>query len=247
MPSRAWNCTRTQIEEFAAFARNLARPLLGTNTDPRQRATNVRLLLVANPQQAWDLAKMVSAETPQVIEGVPNGSVKQSKLNWRVEAVPAWNDDAVYYRLKQLENQTLPDHPEVCAEVLEATMGFGGELAKLLRASTRRDAVAEAKAEIGRRVASSREAFYSAIGWSGAIEPQQTHAAEVLLSLLDGEKRSEETITSWAKDCNVTPAMVLYMRWMGLLQDGDGGTWRVPAMYKALIAPADGAKQDKAA
>ena len=60
----------------------------------------------------------------------------------------------------------------------------------------------------------------------------------MLLSLLDGEKRSEEVIVGWAKDCNVSPAMVTYMRWMGLLQDGDGGTWRVPALYKALIAPA---------
>lgn len=236
VPSRAWNCTRTQIDEFAAFARNLARPLLGTNTDPRQRATNVRLLLVANSQQAWELAKMVTAEAPQVIECASNGSFKHAKLNWRVEAVPAWNDDAVYYRLKQLENQTLPDHPEVCAEVLEATMGFGGELAKLLRASTRREAVTEAKADIARRIAPNREVFYSTIGWSGAIDAQQTRAAEMLLSLLDGEKRSEEVLHALAADYSVSPAMVLYMRWMGLLQDGDGGTWRVPALYKALIA-----------
>lgn len=240
VPSRAWHCTKPQIEEFAAFARNLARPLIGLPAEQRQRATNVRLMLVANPQQAWELAKMVNVEAPDVVvvEGVPNGSFKHAKLNWRVEAVPAWNDDAVYYRLKQLENQTLPDHPEVCAEVLEATMGFGGELAKMLRASTRREGVTEAKNEIRRRVAASRETFYAAIGWSQAIDPQQTRAAEVLLSLLDGEKRSEEVIVGWAKDCNVSPAMVTYMRWMGLLQDGDGGTWRVPALYKALIAPA---------
>ena len=238
VPSRAWQCTKTQIDEFAAFARNLARPLIGLPAEQRQRATNVRLMLVANPQQAWELAKMVNVEAPGMVEGVPNGSFKHAKLSWRVEAVPAWNDDAVYYRLKQLENQTLPDHPEVCAEVLEATMGFGGELAKMLRASTRREGVSEAKNEIRRRVAASRETFYAAIGWSQAIDPQQTRAAEVLLSLLDGEKRSEEVIVGWAKDCNVSQAMVTYMRWMGLLQDGDGGTWRVPALYKALIAPA---------
>lgn len=239
VPSRAWHCTKPQIEEFAAFARNLARPLIGLPAEQRQRATNVRLMLVANPQQAWELAKMVNVEAPDVVavEGVPNGSLKHAKLNWRVEAVPAWNDDAVYYRLKQLESQTLPDNPEVCAEVLEATMGFGSELAKMLRASTRREGVAEAKNEIRRRVAASRETFYAAIGWSPTIDAQQTRAAEVLLSLLDGEKRSEEVIVGWAKDCNVSPAMVIYMRWMGLLQDGDGGTWRVPALYKALIAP----------
>jgi hypothetical protein len=31
--------------------------------------------------------------------------------------------------------------------------------------------------------------------------------------------------------------MVTFMRWMGLLQEGANGTWRVPALYKALIAP----------
>ena len=245
VPSRAWHCTKLQIEEFAAFARNLARPLIGLPAEQRQRATNVRLMLVANPQQAWELAKMVTVESRELSEGVPNGSFKHSKLNWRVEAVPAWNDDAVYYRLKQLENQTLPDNPKVCAEVLEATMGFGSELAKMLRASTRREGVAEAKNEIRRRLAASRETFYSAIGWSPTIDAQQTRAAEVLLSLLDGEKRSEEVIVGWAKDCNVSPAMVIYVRWMGLLQDGDGGTWRVPALYKALIAPPAGVGTNK--
>ena len=67
----------------------------------------------------------------------------------------------------------------------------------------------------------------------------------MLLSLLDGEKRSEEVIVGWAKDCSVSPAMVIYMRWMGLLQDGDGGTWRVPALYKALIAPPAGVGTNK--
>lgn len=238
VPSRAWHCTKPQIEEFAAFARNLARPLIGLPAEQRHRATNVRLMLVANPQQAWELAKIVTAESPELIEGVPNGSFKHAKLNWRVEAVPAWNDDAVYYRLKQLENQTLPDNPEACAEVLEAAMGFGSELAKMLRASTRREGVAEAKNEIRRRVVASRETFYAAIGWSPTIDAQQTRAAEVLLSLLDGEKRSEEVVMAWARDCNVTPAMATYMRWMGLLQDGDNGTWRVPALFRALIAPA---------
>jgi len=237
VPSRAWHCTKPQIEEFAGFARNLARPLIGLPAEQRQRATNVRLVLVANPQQAWELAKMVTDEALEPIEGVSNGSFKHAKFNWRVEAVPAWNDDAVYYRLKQLENQTLPDNPEVCSEVLGATMGFGSELAKMLRASTRREGVAEAKNEIRRRVAASRETFYAAIGWSPTIDPQQTRAGEVLLSLLDGEKRSEEVLTAWAKDCNVTPAMVTYLRWMGLLQDGDNGTWRVPALFKALIVP----------
>jgi hypothetical protein len=250
VPSRAWQCTKNQIEEFAAFSRNLARPLIGLPAEQRQRATNVRLLLVANPEQAWELAKMVNVEAPEANEGGPlasNGSFRLAQLNWRVEAVPAWNDDAVYYRLKQLENETLPDHPEVCAEVLEATMGFGGELAKMLRASTRREGVADARNEIGRRVASSRETFYAAIGWSPAIDPQQTRAAEALLSLLDGERRSEEIIVACAKDCSVSSAMVTYMRWMGLLQDGEGGTWRVPALYKALIAPpADGASNKTA-
>jgi hypothetical protein len=180
---------------------------------------------------------MMNVEASEAIEDAPNGSFRPAKLNWRVEAVPAWNDDAVYYRLKQLENQTLPEHPEVCAEVLEATMAFGGELAKMLRGSTRREGVADAKNEIRRRVAASRETFYATIGWSPTIDPQQTRAAEVLLSLLDGEKRSEEVVAACAKDCNVSPAMVTYMRWMGLLQDGEGGTWRVPALYKALIGP----------
>ncbi len=233
VPSRAWN--RSQIGDYAAFANSLARPLITVGQG--QRATNVRLLLVANPQQAWDLAQMVHVTGDVAADGVASGSFKPAKLNWRVDAVPAWNDDAVYYRLKQLENQALPDHPEVCTELLDAAMGFGGELAKLLRASTTRDALPKAREEIRLRLTANRDAFYTAIGWPTSIDPQLTKRAEDLLTVIDGEKRSEDVLNAWAQDCSVSPAMGTFMRWMGLLQEGANGTWRVPALYKALIAP----------
>lgn len=230
--SRAWNLS--QMGDYASFASSMSRPLL--SPDQRQRATNVRLMLLANPQQAWELAQMVQ----KGVQADVLGAARPVSPNWRVQAVPAWNDDAVYYRLKQLENQALPDQPDVCAEVLETTMGFGSELAKLLRSSTTREGVKEAKDEIRRRVAPTRTGFYAAIGWPSSIDAKLTKLTEDLLIMLDGEKRSDEDLMSWTQELGVHPAIVTYVRWMGLLQEGDGGTWRVPALYKALIAPTSG-------
>jgi hypothetical protein len=222
VPSRAWN--KSQIGDYAAFANSLARPLL--TLDQRQRATNVRLVLIANPQQAWELAQLVHAA------GIKRG--------WGVEAVPPWNDDAVYYRLKQVENQALPDHPDACAHILEGTLGFGREISKLLRAGLTFEGIAQARDELVRRIASNRTAFYDAIGWPGSLDATDIRHAEELLALLDGEKRSESAAISLAADCGVSPPLLTFLRWMGLLQDAGDGTWRVPIIYKALITPPPG-------
>lgn len=228
VPSRAWKVS--QIDDYAALAKSVPRSVGAS--DARQNAINVRLMLIANPNQAWEVAQRMFAPRD---DATSPGTVQDG---WRVEAVPAWNDDAVYYRLKQVENQTLPDHPVACSDILDATLGFGGEIGKLLRASLTLDRVAKARVEITRRIASSRTALYDAIGWPEAVTADDVRRAEDLLLMLDGEKRSESLADSVAYDCGVSPALLEYLRWMGLLQEGGGGTWRVPKIYKALIAPA---------
>jgi hypothetical protein len=231
VPSRSWN--KSQIGDYAAFANSLARPL--TTLDARQPAANVRLMLIASPQQAWELAQMVPTSAGE--SASPNGSVKVSKPGWRVEAVPVWNEDAVYYRLKQVENQALPDHPDACGSILEATLGFGGEISKLLRPSLSFESIARAREETGRRIGSSRSGFYDAIGWPASLSAMDIQHAEELLALLDGELRSDSAAASLAAGCGVHPPLLTFLRWMGLLQEGGDGTWRVPPIYKAIISP----------
>lgn len=234
--SRSWN--KNQIGDYAALANSLARPMI--TMDRRQRTANVRLVLIANPQQAWDLAQLVHNSASDT--DLSNSSVRPVRSSWRVEAVPAWNEDAVYYRLKWVENQTLSDHPDACSHILDATLGFGGEINKLLRASLTFDGIAQAREEITRRIASTRVGFYTAIGWPASLDEIEIQHAEELLALLDGEKRSDSVAASLAADCCVSPPMLTFLRWMGLLQEGGDGTWQVPAVYKSLITAASSTK-----
>jgi hypothetical protein len=235
LPSRSWK--RSEIGDYAALASSLSRPLL--TLDQRQRSVNLRLVLIANPQQAWELAQMLH---PLDAGNDPTpGTVAPPIRGWRVDAVPAWNDDAIYYRLKQVENQALPDHPDACERVLEATLGFGGEINKLLRTGLTFEGLSQCRDEIVRRIASSRAAFYDAIGWPASLDATDIRRTEELLALLDGEVRSEVTATSLAIECGVAPSLLAFVRWMGLLQESGDGTWRVPALYKSLITPAAGA------
>ncbi len=224
---RSWK--KEQIGEYAAFANSLSRPLI--TLDQRQRMANVRLLFMANPQQAWELAQMVHEHEAVALPA--NGYNKVAQRNWRIDPVPAWTEDAVYFRLKQLENDALADQHDVCAKILEATMGFGSEIYRVVRSSLAVDGIDEAKAAARRRLCANRQTFYQAIGWPETIEDEQTRHAEELLALLDGEVRSDTT--SWAKDMNVSQAMMTFIRWMGLLLEAGDGTWRVPTLYKALI------------
>lgn len=226
--SRSWKLS--QLGEYTALANSLARPL--ATVDARQRPSNVRLMLIANPQQALELAQLVHAAAE---DDSPNGSVRISKPGWRVQAVPPWNDDAVYYQLKQVENQVLPDQPNACRRILEATLGFGGELSKLLRSSLSFDGIARAQEEIVRRIAPNRHTFYEAIGWPSSLAEKETHHIEEMLALLDGEKRSDASAASLASACGVTAPQLTFVRWMGLLQESGDGTWCVPSTYKALI------------
>jgi hypothetical protein len=250
VPSRSWKIGH--LGDYTALANSLSRPLI--TVDARQRATNVRLLLVANPQQAWELAQMVHAMGVAGAAGLDlsgstgsNGSIKPVRPGWRVHPVAPWNEDAVYYRLKQLENQTLPDHPDACASILQATMGFGGELSRLLRGSLTFDGIAQAREEVMRRVASSRRVFYDAIGWPVSIGGGDIAHAEELLALLDGESRLKTAVSALAEGCGVSPALLTFLRWMGLLQEGGDGTWRVPQAYKALITVEGAINATKAA
>ncbi len=157
---------------------------------------------------------------------------------WRVEAVPAWNDDAVYYQLKQVENQTLPDHPNAIDRILDATLGFGGEISKLLRASLNFEGIEQARHEIVARIAPSRHTLYEAIGWPSSLSAADTRRVEEMLELLDGEKRAEMPAASAATAYGVPGVLLTFVRWMELLQEGRDGTWRVPAIYKALLQSA---------
>jgi hypothetical protein len=226
---RSWK--KEQIGEYSTFANSLARPLI--TLDQRQRMANVRLLFISNPQQAWDLAQMVHEHDTADLPAY--GSIKVAQRNWRIEPVPSWTEDAVYFRLKHFENQTLLEQHDVCAKILDATLGFGGEINKLVRSGLTVREIEQALENNRQRLCGSREALYQAIGWPETIDVEQTRQAEEFLVLMDGELRNRTG--SWARDMNVPQSMVTFMRWMGLLLEAGDGTWRLPNLYKALISP----------
>lgn len=225
---RSWK--KEQIGEYSNFANSLSRPLI--TVDQRQRMANVRLMFLSNPQQAWELAQMLHEN--DAVDLPAYGSVKVAQRNWRIEPVPTWTEDAVYFRLKHYENPTLLEQHDVCAKVLEATLGFGSEVNKLVRNGLTIHEIDQALEDNRTRLCGSRKAFYQAIGWPETINDAQTRQAEDLLALMDGEPRSKTG--SLAEDFGVPASMVTFMRWMGLLLESGDGTWSLPVLYKSLIS-----------
>ena len=225
---RSWK--KEQIGEYAAFANSLARPTL---TLDQRRMANVRLLFIANPQQAWDLAQMLHEHDTS--RPLAHASSKVAQRNWRIDPVPSWTEDAVYFRLKHFENPTLLEQHDACAKILDATLGFGGEINKLVHRGLTLREIEQALEDNRQRLCGRREAFYTAIGWPETIDPELTRQAEDLLVLMDGELRNKTD--SWHKEMTVPQSMITFMRWMGLLLEAGDGTWRLPVLYKALISP----------
>ena len=232
---RSWK--KEQIGEYSTFANSLARPLV--TLDKHQRMANVRLLFLSNPQQAWELAQMVHEHDADDLPVYR--STKPPQRNWRIEPVPSWTEDAVYFRLKHHENPTLLEHHDVCAKILDATLGFGGKINKLVRSGLTVKEIEQELEDNRHRLCGNREVFYRSIGWPETIDAEQTRQAEDFLVLMDGEARNKTG--SWAKDMGVPSSLVTFMRWMGLLLEAGNGTWRLPTLYKSLISHKQGVKQ----
>lgn len=209
--SNSWKVD--QIPEYAALAQ-------------KAEKSNIRLMLIAQPERAYELAMAMDNGT--LVPSV------DSQHTWRIEAIPPWSEDAIYFQLN--ENVQVAENAAAIDAIKTATCGFGQEVIHLCSGSlTVAKALAlpqERKAVLGKDLA----AFYGAIGMPATFTAEQRKAAESFLSLINGATRQSPEVDETRNDAQITKGMMDFLYWMALLQDGPGATWMIPPIYAELIA-----------
>ena len=211
-----------EIEDYARLAGTLASTTVAEAPDGSVAAVT-RLALIANPARAYELARHLQ-------------SASTSESNWRVVAVPPWTDDAIYCRLERMEKPEIFNNEQARKALLHASCGFGGEIERLCISRLRLEDALRAPDRAQKNLAPDRETFYRKIGLPSAINEQQLKQAESLLEMLDGEVRNAERTEEYRSELDVPPELLLFLQWMGLLQEAPGGSWHVPELYKRLLS-----------
>lgn len=224
LPPRSWRTA--EVESYAALAGSLSNKPTAADPNQRQRLASIRLALIASPDLAWELAQRIYPAGTQVA---------QVTKGWRIEPVPVWSDDAVFFRLDQKQNTTVRDSTPAREALIDATCGFGSELDRLCTAGASIESALKAAEEERNSLASNRATFYAKVGMPQAFSEEDLRETEQLLALIDGECRADDGVEETIRTSKVTKAQFEYFQWMGLLQVRSNGRWKVPTPYKRLI------------
>lgn len=194
-----------------------------TSLATKAAAHRVRLGLLALPQRIYGLCQAIKERA------IPMPTVK---AQWEIVPAPAWSIDAVRFHLA--ENAEVADSTEACAAIIEASCGFGKRIEMICAGRLTRADALNAPAVARKEFAPDLETFYKAIGWP-AIEPEVRGRMEDLLRYLNGEQRGGSYQEASMVDCGLANEDLLFLRLMGLLQEGDDNTWVVPKLYAELL------------
>jgi hypothetical protein len=224
LPPRSWRSA--DVNGYAVLAGSLSSKAASPDPTQRQRLATIRLALIASPDLAWELAQHLFG---------PNSTGSPPPKGWRIEPVPIWGDDAVYYRFEQNQNVSVRDSGPARQALLNATCGFGGELDRLCTGGLSVESALKCEEEAQRLLAPNVATFYGNVGLPQAFVPTNLREIEQLLLLIDGERRSDDGVEEAIRTSSVGKAEFEFFQWMGLLQVQPDGTWHVPALYKRLI------------
>lgn len=199
----------SQIPEFVAAAGKAAKH-------------GIRFLLLGTPERALELS-----------HAIDSGSATMEEGKWRVVHVPEWTNDALFFHLH--ENVEVSENSAALSALRTATCGYTREVLGLC--NNRLSVAAAMKLPDERReaLAPNRSEFYRKIGMPPAIPASRLDAAEQFLAAVSGMKRQSEDVNEWREMLAITDGEMLFLQWMGLLQEGDAGTWHVPALYGDLL------------
>ena len=199
-----------QLEELASIA-------------AKARKVGIRLVLVAPPEDALDIAWQIDAKKLK-----PNGD------GWSIAPIPSWTPDAVFFGLS--ENIKVAEKPEAINAILEATCGFGNDIDRLCRKHVSIDVAMNEPKRVRSDYAASLKTFYDHIGIPETFTAERRNAIELFLPMVDGLQRNAAEVGDYMSETGVTQGEMEFLQWMGLLQDGDNATWKVPTLYNKLIA-----------
>jgi len=224
LPPRSWRSA--EVDGYGVLAGSLSSKSVSPDPTQRQRLATIRLALIASPDHAWELAQRLYG---------PQSTGSAAPKGWRIEPVPIWGDDAVYYRFEQAQNVSLRDSSPARQALLDATCGFGGELNRRCTSGLSVESALSSVEDARRQLAPNLTTFYSNVGVPQAFTPADLRNIEQLLLLIDGERRADDDVEQTIRSSSVGRDAFEFFQWMGLLQVQSDGKWYVPALYKRLI------------
>ena len=203
----AWNINH--IASFVQTAQKAAKQNL-----------DVRFVLLAHPERALELAQAVEAN-------------KVDRAGWRVVPLPQWTQDAVYFRLQ--ENSEVSENSKALAAIIKATCGFDREVYRLCNSTMSADDALQLPAQVKRSLGGKIEEFYRRINLPATFAPNRLDAVNEFLETIRGALRLSAEVDDVREMLGVSRAEMDFLHWMGILQEGEGGTWTVPDIYFDLL------------
>lgn len=79
------------------------------------------------------------------------------------------------------------------------------------------------------------QTFYSRIGWPKGLDANTRVQMEGFLLHVNGERRDSANVDEFLGEFNLTRFDMMFLTWMGLVQEGSGNTWLVPELYLELL------------
>lgn len=207
----------TDLHDYASLA----------TKEGRLQSNSVRIALLALPDKAYELA--MALYTDDAFASVP-----ESARSWRVEAVPAFTDDALFFQLN--EQIQLSESADARGALLKASCGFGSEVVRLCGENmSLNSALKSAVTDAERKLAPNLATFYERMGMPKSVEKAALDQAEQFLTLVDGSDRNSPDFDDAIAMTGISKGMIHFLMWMGLLQDGPSHTWHVPPLYRRLL------------
>ena len=77
--------------------------------------------------------------------------------------------------------------------------------------------------------------FYSRIGLPAAFTDERRKECNEFVGVIDGAQRLSSEVDEMREMHNISNGEMDFMNWMGLLQEGAAGTWKIPPLYADLI------------
>ncbi|KVN78947.1 RNaseH domain-containing protein [Burkholderia ubonensis] len=203
----AWNIVH--IPAFVQVAQKAAKQNL-----------DVRFALLALPERALELAQAVEAK-------------KIDTAGWRVVPLPQWTEDAVYFRLQ--ENSDVSENSDALSALIKASCGFDREVQRVCNATMSVDDALRAPELAKRAFGRNLDEFYRRINLPATFAPERRGVVNSFLETIKGAHRMSTEVDDVREMLGVTWAEMEFLHWMGILQEGAGGTWTVPDIYFELL------------
>ncbi|TDN58009.1 RNaseH domain-containing protein [Paraburkholderia sp. BL10I2N1] len=181
---------------------------------------DVRFALLAMPERALELAQAIEAK-------------KIDAAGWRVVPLPQWTEDAVYFRLQ--ENSEVSENSDALSALIRASCGFDKEVQRVCSATMTVDDALRAPDLAKRAFGENLDEFYRRVNLPATFAPERREAVNSFLETIKGAPRLSAEVDDVRDMLGVARAEMEFLHWMGILQEGAGGTWTVPEIYFELL------------